>query len=193
VRVFVAGASGVIGTRVTQLLVARGDVVIGTTRHADRAPLLAELGAEPVVCDVFDAPALRDAVVAAAPDVVMHQLTDLPDDVAALAEFAAANARIRREGTRNLLDAAAQAGVRRLIAQSVAWRLPGDAGEAVTDLERMVLAASGVVVRYGQFYGPGTYHESAPSSGPRIAVDDAARRTLEVLEAPSGVVTIVED
>ena len=191
-RIFLAGATGVLGRRLTSLLLADGHVVVGMTRSPERCALLTDLGAEAVVCDVYDAVALAAAVFAAAPDVVMHQLTDLPDDVTKVAGFAAANARIRREGTQNLLAAAAAAGVRRVFAQSVAWRLAGDAGEAVADMERMVLAASGVVLRYGQFYGPGTYHPSDPPPAPSIHVDDAASRTCAALALTSGVLTITD-
>jgi uncharacterized protein YbjT (DUF2867 family) len=93
--VFIAGASGVIGARLVPLLAAAGHTVAGMTRSPGKAGLLAELGAEPVVCDVFDAGALTRAVTGFAPDVVMHQLTDLPDDLAELAAFAVRNGRIR--------------------------------------------------------------------------------------------------
>lgn len=79
------------------------------------------------------------------------------------------------------------------LAQSVAWRLPGNGGAAVEELERSVLEADGVVLRYGQLYGPGTYYEQAPPLPPRVHIDEAARRTLEALAAPSGVLEIVED
>jgi uncharacterized protein YbjT (DUF2867 family) len=192
-RIFVAGASGVIGVRLAPLLVERGHVVAGMTRSPDKAETLRTLGAEPVVCDVFDLDRLRDAVASFGPAVVVHELTDLPDDPARIPEFEAAHARIRREGTRNLLAAAQAAGARRFLAQSVAWQLSGDAGEAVADLERAVLEADGVVVRYGQLYGPGTYYEAEPPAHPRIHVGEAARRTAELLHAPAGVVEIAED
>ena len=135
VSFFLAGATGVLGRRLTPLLVAQGHIVVGMTRSAERCALLSDLGAQAVVCDVFDAGALRTAIVAAAPDVVMHQLTDLPDDVTEIGRFAAANARIRREGTQNLLSAAVAANVHQFFAQSVAWQLVGDSGNAVTDME----------------------------------------------------------
>src|SRR3954471_17524207 len=81
-RIFLAGASGAIGRQLVPLLVADGQVVAGTTRSESKAGMLRELGAEPVVVDVYDAAALRDAVVAFGPDLVMHQLTDLPQDPA---------------------------------------------------------------------------------------------------------------
>ncbi|MGY2061712.1 NAD(P)H-binding protein, partial [Nocardia gipuzkoensis] len=120
-RIFLAGASGVLGTRLTPLLIATGCEVAGMTRSPRKAELLAGLGAEPVVCDVYDAAALEQAVRAYAPDLVMHQLTDLPDSAEDLASGRTANARIRREGTANLLAAAQAAGVKRFLAQSVAW------------------------------------------------------------------------
>ena len=80
-----------------------------------------------------------------------------------------------------------------MIAQSVAWDLPGDAGVAVADMERMVLAANGVVLRYGQFYGPGTYNPDEVPADPRIQVDRAAQRTVAAIGVASGIVTIVDD
>jgi nucleoside-diphosphate-sugar epimerase len=192
VRIFLAGASGVIGVRLVPLFVAAGHAVAGMTRSPAKAQTLRRLGAEPLVCDVFAADALRDAVTAFRPHVVMHQLTDLPDDVADLSAYMAANARIRREGTRNLLAAAAAAGAVRFLAQSIAFPLPGDAGAAVAEHERMVLDAGGVVVQYGQFYGPGTFYETDPPPPPAIHVDDAARRTVPLLERPGGAVVITD-
>jgi uncharacterized protein YbjT (DUF2867 family) len=192
-RVFLAGATGVIGIRLVPLLIAAGHAVAGMTRSADKQPALRALGAEPVVCDVFDAVAVRDAVVAFRPDVVLHQITDLPDDPQLLPAFRSANKRIRREGTRNLLDAARAAGTERFVAQSIAWMPPGDGVASVQDLERTVLDANGVVVRYGQFYGPGTYFEDGPPPPPRIQIDTAARRTLPTLTMASTVVTVVEE
>jgi hypothetical protein len=79
-----------------------------------------------------------------------------------------------------------------LLAQSVAWELGGDAGAATRDLERSVLAAGGIVLRYGQFWGPGTYHQRRRLRRPGVHLDEAARRTVAALTEPSGVVTIVE-
>jgi len=189
-RVFLAGATGVIGVRLVPLLVAAGHEVAGLTRSPEKAESLRALGAEPIVCDVFDADALRAAVVEFRPDIVLHELTDLPDDPSQIGD-GAANARIRREGTRNLLAAARAAGARRFLAQSVAWELEGEGAEAKAELERTVLAAGGVVLRYGRFYGPGTYHPDDLAPPPRIHVDEAARRTAELLDAPSGVYEVV--
>lgn len=175
-------------------LVAAGHEVAGTTRSEAKAEMLRELGAEPVVLDVYDAERLGEAVVAFAPGLVMHQLTDLPSDLAQISQKAADNARVRTEGTRNLVAAAQAAATPRFLAQSIAWRLPGDAHASIDEHERMVLDVGGVVLRYGRFYGPGTYHpeEGDLPEAPRIHVAEAARRTVELLEAPSGVVEITE-
>jgi uncharacterized protein YbjT (DUF2867 family) len=194
VRIFVAGATGLIGVRLVPLLVEAGHEVAGMTRSPDKAGSLRELGAEPVICDVFDAGALAEAVEAFGPDSVIHQLTDLPDHVADMASFGARNDRIRGEGTRNLLAAAVAAGAEQFIAQSIAWDQSDDARRAVTaGHERTVLEAGGVVIRYGQLWGPGTYYETTPPARPRIHLDDAARMTLPSLDAPPGVTLIVDD
>ena len=191
-RIFLAGASGAIGLRLVPLLVEAGHEVAGLTRSQRKAATLRELGAEPVIADVYDAEALTEAVVAFGPDLVIHQLTDLPDDAAEIAGARAANARMRIEGTDNLLAAARAAGAERFIAQSIAWEVPGEGAKAVAHLERATLDFGGVVLRYGQFHGPGTYHEEQPPEQPRIQIDAAAARTAELLDAPSGIVTIVD-
>jgi NAD(P)-dependent dehydrogenase (short-subunit alcohol dehydrogenase family) len=191
-RMFVAGASGVLGIRLLPRLVAAGHQVAGMTRTPAKIAELEVLGAEPVLCDVYDADALRAAVVRFRPDAVMHQLTDLPDDAAKIPEAAARNDRMRREGTRNLLAAADAAGAERILAQSIAWEQPGDRGFWTREYENSVLNVSGVVIRYGQLYGPGTYFETEQPSPPRIQIDEAARRTMTILDAPPGIVEIVE-
>jgi uncharacterized protein YbjT (DUF2867 family) len=190
-RIFLAGGSGVIGTRLTPLLVAAGHAVAGTTRSAGKAELVRGLGAEPVVVDAYDAEALREAVVAFGPEMVMHQLTDLPDDAAEIPDHAAGNARIRDQGTANLIAATRAAGAARFLAQSIAW-IPAGGAESRERHESQVLDFGGVVLRYGQFYGPGTYYEAEPPEPPRIEVGEAARRTMDVLDAPSGIVTVAE-
>jgi nucleoside-diphosphate-sugar epimerase len=192
VRIFLAGASGVIGLRLVPLLTGAGHAVAGMTRSPGNAPMLRDLGAQPVVCDVYHAAALNGAVEAFGPDLVMHQLTDLPDDVADIAGAAGANSRVRDEGTRNLLAAAAAAGCERVIAQSIAWKLGPERAAGIAAFERQVLDAGGVVVRYGQFYGPDTYYPDAPPPPPRIEIDAAARATVALLDAAPGVVEVVE-
>ena len=195
-RIFLAGASGVIGVRLVPLLIADGHTVAGMTRTAAKADALAQAGAEPVVCDVFDAGALTAAVTGFAPDLVMHQLTDLPDDVSQLGDFGQRNDRMRQEGTRNLLAAAHGAGVpgARFLAQSIAWKLEGQRGENTEAFERQVLDAGGVIIRYGQLYGPGTFYPDpdAPPPPPRVHVDEAARATVPLLGAEPGIVEVVE-
>ena len=193
-RIFIAGATGVLGVRLIPLLSAAGHVVAGMTRSPGKADLLRGLGAEPVVCDVFDPDALTQALTAFGPEVVFHQLTDLPDDAAELASFSDRNDRMRGEGTRNLLAAAAAAGPDRVIAQSISWELPSEHRRAVTAThERAVLQAGGVVIRYGQLYGPGTFYPVSPPEPPRIHVDDAARQTLPALWMPPGLTMVADD
>jgi nucleoside-diphosphate-sugar epimerase len=190
-RIFLAGASGVIGVRLVPLLREAGHEVVGMTRSPDKVGLLRGLGAAPVVCDVFDDDSLKKAVSGASVEMVMHQLTDLPDGVDQLPTYRERSNRMRTEGTRNLIEAARAAGVRRFIAQSIAWE-PAGGAEAVQELERMVLDFDGVVLRYGQLYGPGTFYEERPPEPPRIHVDEAARRTVELLDAGSGVIVVTE-
>jgi nucleoside-diphosphate-sugar epimerase len=195
-RIFIAGATGAVGRPLTRLLVSDGWQVVGITRKADRAAELRAMGAEPVVVDVFDAEQLRAAVVSAQPDIVIHQLTDLPPglDPAQMELGRARNARIREEGTRNLVTAAAASGARRVIAQSIAFAYapgPTPYGEsapldpsarAVASLEQQVLSSPmvGIVLRYGRFYGPGTGFDT-PAAGGAVHVEaaaDAARRAI---------------
>ena len=174
------------------ILIAHGHRVAGMTRTAGKAGRISGSGGFAVVCDVFDVKGLMEAVVSFHPDFVWSQLTDLPDDPLLIPEHGLANNRIRTEGTDNLLRAAA--AVRsRVIAQSVAWQLPGAGGTAVSHLEERVLAAKGVVIRYGQFYGPGTYHQTEKPDHPRIHIDEAAQRSLAALALKGGLLTIKEE
>ncbi len=172
-KILVVGAAGVIGRRLVPLLVAAGHEVSGTTRSADKSQLVRELGATPVVVDAFEREALFRAVREAQPEVIIHQLTDLSG------RDLAANSRLRQVGTRNLVDAAREAGIDHLLAQSISWiTVPGDGPSdesAPLDLEappsrrNMVQGvealesavgelAKGVVLRYGLLYGPGTWY-----------------------------------
>lgn len=192
-KIFLAGATGVIGKRLIPLLAEAGHTVAGMTRSAGKAQLIESLGAEPVVVDVFNRDALIAAVMAFGPEVVLNELTDLPDEVNKIAEFGELNARIRTEGNQNLIDAARAAGAGKYLAQTVAWTLPdGPDADAVKRLEATVLAEGGVVLSYGQFYGPGTYNPEVVPADPRVQIDRAAKRTVELLDAPSGVVTITD-
>jgi uncharacterized protein YbjT (DUF2867 family) len=194
-RIFLAGASGVIGVRLVPLLVVAGHTVAGMTRSPRKADRLSSLGAEPVVCDVFDREALTAAVTGFQPDTIIDELTDLPDASAELAEFRARNDRMRIEGTENLLAAGSAASARRIVSQSIAWQLPNDQARAAVEAhERAVLDADGVVVRYGQLYGPDTFYPDEPPPPPRIHVDEAARRTIPALDAdPRSTLVLAED
>ena len=193
VRIFLAGASGVIGQRLVPRLVQAGHIVGAMTRSPSKTELLRRLGAEPILCDVFDRKALIEAVHDFKPDVILNELTDLPDDVAQISEHASLNARIRTEGNQNLIEAARQSGSPKILAQSVAWRLPdGPDALAVAELERSILAEGGVVLSYGMFYGPGTYNEQQQPAEPRVHIDRAAERTVEALGDPTGVVVITD-
>jgi nucleoside-diphosphate-sugar epimerase len=215
-NVFLAGASGVIGRRLAPMLRDAGHAVTGTTRSEEKAVALEALGVRGVVVDVFDARALLKAMNAAHPDVVIHQLTDLPDklDLSRAGEMAEANARLRDEGTRNLMAAAAMAGARRVIAQSIAFAYaPGPGARLETDpldpaesravtvggvaaLERQVLdnpAIEGVVLRYGALYGPGTWTPVAKGPG-ALHVDAAAHAALlAVARGAPGIYNVAED
>ena len=198
----------------TPLLRAAGHQVAGTTRSADKADALRLLGAEPVVVDVFDAEALTRAVKAAAPQAIIHQLTDLafPPSSPRYQEGLARNARLRVEGTRNLAAAARAAGVTRMIAQSIAFIYADGAGArvesdplsdepamagtvaAVQALEDAVLALpQGIVLRYGFFYGPGTWSEEAART-PALHIDAAAQAAMLALSrGKPGIYNIAED
>jgi nucleoside-diphosphate-sugar epimerase len=185
-RVFFAGASGVIGPHLLPRLAEAGHEVVALTRTPAKAEALASAGAEPVVCDVLDAAALRDAVVAARPQAVIHHLTDLPREMTPTAMKAGlvATNRVRTEGTANLLDAAREAGASRVVAQSIAFAYapkptglydesdplyvdapaPGnEAAAAVAELERQVTntdGLDGIALRFGFWYGAGTAYAS---------------------------------
>jgi nucleoside-diphosphate-sugar epimerase len=216
-RILVAGAAGAIGKRLTPLLRAAGHHVAGTTRTEAGADILRALGAEPVKVDVFDAEGLLRAVAAVRPEIVIHQLTDLPPglDPARMAAATSANARIRDEGTRNLVKAGIAAGARRLIAQSIAWAYapgprpyaeadPLDAGAegaraisvgGIIALENWTLKSpplAGIILRYGRLYGPGTGAE-APTGPLSLHVDAAAYAALLAVDrSDPGIFNIAE-
>ncbi|MFC4056538.1 NAD-dependent epimerase/dehydratase family protein [Actinomadura syzygii] len=168
-KILLAGATGVVGRRLIPLLVQAGHEVAGTTRRTERADLLRGLGATPVVVDVLDAAAVRAVLADVRPDAVIHQLTDLSTE-----DFAA-NSQLRIEGTRNLVDAARDAGVETMIAQSIAWLYVGGGAPAAVETDPLDAALPpyagvaaleaavaemprGVVLRYGALYGPGTWY-----------------------------------
>jgi nucleoside-diphosphate-sugar epimerase len=176
-RVFVAGASGAIGSRLVPQLIDRGHEVIGSSRSPANAERVRELGAEPVALDLLDAGAVRKAVLEVEPEAIVHQATALADLRFSRnfdRSFAQTN-RLRTEGTDALLAAAREAGVRRFVAQSFAsYRYAREGGAVKSEgdpldpnplpttresqaamryLDRAVTDAGGVALRYGGFYG----------------------------------------
>jgi nucleoside-diphosphate-sugar epimerase len=216
-RVFLAGASGAIGRRLVPLLLDAGYEVTGTTRSMHKASELERAGVKPAVLDVFDRQAVIDAVAAAQPHVIIHQLTDLPQqfDQARISASYGKNARIRIEGTRNLMSAARAASVRRFVVQSIAFAyIPGSEPHSEADLlnlddpmravtvraaahmEEQVLGEpgiEGIILRYGLLYGPGAWHD-APVRKPALHVDAAAQAALlAVTRGAAGIYNIAED
>ncbi len=211
-RVFLAGATGVIGRQLVPLLLAAGHDVTGTTRSQERAERLSATGARGVVCDALDRDAVHAAVAAARPEAVIHQLTALPAaiDPRTIRRDFVLNDRLRDEGTKILVDAAQEAGVQRILAQSIAFSyVPGPPGtlhseedpllsaaqsdrsyarsaEAVRSLERTVRGAGGVVLRYGYFYGPGS-----AISGDGWTADLLRARRLPIIGGGTGVWSFV--
>lgn len=206
-RVFLAGATGVIGRRLVPMLVAAGHQVTGTTRSPQKTEELRAAGAEPVVVDALDAQALQAAVAAARPDAVVHQLTSIPRRInpRRIERDFAVNNRLRSRGTRDLVAAAQAAGVKRIIAQSIAFAyLPGPPGtlhtetevlylngtppsfkssvEALHELECAVRGVQGVVLRYGYFYGSGSAIAADGST-----IEDLRRRRLPLVGSGGGV------
>lgn len=192
-RIFLAGATGLIGTRLLPLMLAEGHVVAAMTRTPEKVGGLSAAGVAPVLCDVFDSRSLTAAIKDFKPDLVVHQVTDLPDEIEKLDEFLPRNNRVRSEGTRNLLAAAQAAKAPGFLAQSIAWRTGPGTGPVLDAHENGVIAAGGTVLRYGLFYGPGTFFETEPPPAPRIHVDEAARRTMPFLAGPPGTFTITDD
>src|SRR5262245_34276336 len=118
-RIFLAGASGLIGIRLLRLMRAEGHLVAAMTRTKEKVKGLEAAGVTPVWCDVFDQRSLSAAVMEFKPDLVVHQVTDLPDKIEQLADFLPGNNRVRSEGTRNLLAAARAASAPGFLAQSI--------------------------------------------------------------------------
>jgi nucleoside-diphosphate-sugar epimerase len=211
-NVFVAGATGVIGRRLLPLLNAAGHTVTAMTRSDERAAALREVGATPVVCDVFDTEGVCAAMTAAQPEVVLHELTDLPSrlDTRKMEEQTAGNDRIRIEGTRNLVAGAVAAGARRMVAQSIAFAYaPTGTGlkqeddplwdgapwswsrsvQALHELEDAVTQTQGIeglALRYGWFYGPG----SAYATDGYLA-GEVRKRRLPVVGKGDGVFSFI--
>lgn len=211
-RVFVAGATGAIGSKLVPALVRRGHEVVGTTRSPERARAIEAAGATTAVVDALDGEAVRRAVGEAAPDVIVHELTAIPPDLNPRRfdrAFATTN-RLRTEGTEHLVAAAEAAGVRRFVAQSfAAWPYlrqgswvkteddPLDEDppaqvrrtlQAIRYVERATLRGpfEGLALRYGGFYGPGS---SLARTGP--IADAVRRRRFPIVGSGAGVWSFV--
>lgn len=222
-KIFVAGASGVLGRAFTRLARDAGHELVGMTRSARGAEIVASAGAEPIVADAFDAEAVARAIDLARPDAVVHLLTDLAGG------DPASNSRVREVGTRNLVDAALAAGVQRMVAESISWVYPAGTSPATEDdaldteapeprrttirgvaaLEAAVRRMPvGVVLRFGQLYGPGTWFApdgrtagvaragSLPATETVVSfihAEDAAAVALRAVHWPAGTWNVVDD
>lgn len=217
-KVFLAGASGVIGIRVAKMLVELGYEAYGTTRSQNKAQMLEQIGIKPVVLDVFDTQKLKEEMKKASCEILMHQLTDLPDGLdyaGKMDEVLARNARIRTEGTRNLIEAAKQSGVKTIIAQSLGFIYePGDTpyteqsqllnfndttyGEtsrAVASLEEQVLGSGmcAIVLRNGLIYGEGTGFDIPFKGYASVHVDAAAKAVVLALQCKQNEIFNIVD
>ena len=207
-RVFVAGATGAIGQPLVRMLLEAGHEVTGMTRSEERARGLREAGAAAAVADALDAEAVRSAMAAAAPEAVVHQLTDLPQEWRSKIDYGQTS-RLRTDGTRNLLDGALEAGARRFVAQSIAFiyspKAPpaadedaptlagtggfGEAVDSVLELEHQVTTTEeldGLALRYGFFYGPGTWY----ARGTKLA-REVERRRFPIVGDGGGIFSFV--
>jgi 2-alkyl-3-oxoalkanoate reductase len=209
-RVFVAGASGAIGRPLVRQLVAAGHETTGTTRREERAAEIREAGARAAVCDVLDGEALATAVRAAAPEVVVNQLTSLPEKYDPRKIDYGPTNRVRQAGGANLMRAALANGVRRYVTQSIAFiyapegsllkdedarpfeEAPPPFDEGVSAMlahESEILGTEGIeglVLRYGQFYGPGTYYDHGGSIEREVS-----RRRLPVIGPGTGIASFI--
>ena len=207
-RVFVTGATGALGQHLVPALIAEGHEVTATTRTPGKAGQLRDAGAEPVVVDGLDREAVIAAVQAASPEVIVHEMTALAAmrSLRNLDKVFAATNELRIRGTDNLLAAAERAGTRRVIAQSNtnmtarsgapvqtesdpldSRPVPSAAGTvaAVKHVEEAVPRAvpEGLVLRYGNFYGPGASD---------FLVEMVRKRQFPVIGGGAGIWSFIE-
>lgn len=222
-RIFVAGAAGVIGRSLLPKLLQAGHEVIGLTHKEENKTILESLGAQAVIADVYERESIFAAIQAAQPEVVIHQLTSLSQ------RNFADNSKIRIEGTRNIVDASLTSGVKQIIAQSISWAYEAGEGpatentpldtnasesrmrtiEGIRSLEKAVAEIPNhVILRYGMLYGQGTWYDAAGLMTEEIRqgrltateavtsflhVEDAANAAALALNWPSGPVNIVDN
>lgn len=234
-KIFVAGATGAVGLPLVRALCTLGHRVTGMTRAGPGVDRLRELGAAVSFADAFDPAAVRTAIAAAAPDVVIDQLTWLPADPADIIKSMPNDTRLHREGGANLLAAAREVGVKRYVLQSRGFYLDAPAGQLADETARLrydapgeigestrvigayedrALATSGldgVVLRYGFFYGPGTWYRPGGAIAEQVRkgasaiigagdavwsfihLDDAIAATVAALTGEPGTYNIVDD
>lgn len=210
-RIFLAGATGALGRQLLPRLVERGHEVTGMTRSESKQQLVRDLGGRPVVADALDPESVAQAVAAAEPEAIVHQLTAIPHalDMRHFARDFAQTNRVRTEGTDHLLAAGRAVGARRFVAQSYAPAIFARAGgpvkaeddpldesppdqvratvDAIRHVERAVTGASwpeGVALRYGAFYGPGTNFSLGPEG---TFVEAIRKRQLPLVGKAGGV------
>jgi nucleoside-diphosphate-sugar epimerase len=185
-RILMAGASGVLGRATLPYLVA--DEVVGLSRSREKLEPLRKLGAEPVLCDVYDYDALLRVAARVRPSIVVNFLTDLSTG------SAAANNQIRREGGANLFAAATATAAHRLVVESVAFTLDKDAADAVEQLEQATreFAGASLILSFGRFWGPGTAYRTPPQP-PAIHIEHAGGAAAQhLLHAPSGTYLVTD-
>ncbi|WP_394295364.1 NAD(P)H-binding protein [Thermoplasma acidophilum] len=175
------------------LLLAGGYFVAGMTRSPEKVRILENVGAKPILCDVYDPEDLEASIVSFDPDIIISLLTDLPDHARYVRDYSERNNRMRTEGVRNLLSAARAADSPKLIVESVAWTLERESAEAVDIMEKMVWEYGGIVIRYGRLYGPGTYYQNDLPAKPRIHVDRAAILTAESILSEEKIIVIADE
>ena len=206
--IFLAGASGAVGLPLAKLLVSTGDyAVFGTTRNPATAQRLREIGVTPVLVDVYDPSRLKSELQSVKPDIVIHQLTDLPyglpKDRMPAAQIR--NSRIRAEGTRNLIEAIRPIELERFLVQSIAFMyaegpLPHteaepNGTEPLREFENMPLdySPNTRIMRYGRFYGPGTGVDKLELPC-RVHVEAAAQACYLLLSEGTGrIYNVCED
>jgi nucleoside-diphosphate-sugar epimerase len=211
-KIFVAGASGVIGRALCKILVKNGWIVYGTTRDENKIEILKAIGVEAIIVDVYDKKKLTELICTIKPKIVMHQLTDLPAglDPNKMEKALISNAKLREIGTKNLVNASIKAGVKKMIAQSIAFvyepsQLPhteesallnfedpiyGTTSKAVASLEKQVLNSEfiGIVLRNGLLYGEGTGFDGPVDFVPAVNVEAAANAAFLAIKCEKNAI-----